>query len=72
MKAIRYAVSLAAICVLAGCVGYGYPSSGGYYGSGYPGSGYGQGSGYPGYGSGGTIRCESDDRRTFVAVTIDG
>lgn len=69
MNAIRF-LALSLILGLAGCVGYGLPSTGGYYG-GYPDSGYGQGRpdygspsyGYPSHG-GGSIRCESEDQRT--------
>lgn len=65
MGAIRWGLACAAMLVLAGCVGYGYPlggaypSGGGYYGQGYP--DYGDG-GY--YGGGRTVRCESNDDRT--------
>jgi hypothetical protein len=57
--------------LLAGCVGYGYPSGpdyGGYPGNGYPPAGYPQ-PGYPpgnspGTGYGPVVRCESNDNRT--------
>lgn len=64
------AAGFAALCV-GGCVGYGLP------GSGYPSDGYGYpdagGYGYPdygnpgygnNYGNNGTVRCESNDKRT--------
>ena len=64
MGVIRIGLGAAAMAMLAGCVGYGYPSGGGY-GS-YPDSGrYPAGGQYGGgYGSGSTVRCESKDGRS--------
>lgn len=57
------------VAVLAGCVGYGYPTGpdyGGYPPGAYPGNGYPD-NGYPPPGSGygtQTVRCESDNNQT--------
>lgn len=66
---VRISCGIAA-ALLAGCVGYGYPTGpdyGGYPGGGYP-NGYPPGSyppgGYPGPGYGQTVRCESTDNNT--------
>ncbi|TYT23685.1 DUF3011 domain-containing protein [Luteimonas viscosa] len=66
MGGIRIGLGAAALALLTGCVGYGYPSGG--YEGGYPGAGGYPGDGYPGggygHGSGSTVRCESDEGRT--------
>src|SRR5690606_40513902 len=65
VRRIGIGLGTATLALLAGCVGYGYPSSGGYGGS-YPGTGGYPGDRYPGggYASGATLRCESDEGRT--------
>lgn len=66
MNRIGMGIAAASTLLLAGCVGYGYPSDG-YYGGGYsnPGAGYPGDYGYGNQGGrGDVVRCESSDRRT--------
>jgi len=75
MGMIRMALGAVAMLLLAGCVGYGYPTGGGYDGyNRYPDGGrHGSGGYYGGdrggnyggdYGRGTTVRCESNDKRS--------
>jgi len=70
MGMIRMALGAAAMLLLAGCVGYGYPTGGGYDGyDRYPDSRRYHSGGYYGgdygrdYGRSTTVRCESHDQR---------